>query len=291
MKSLPGLDAFGTIIFAIKWWRADKYLTLMLSTLGKTLLCPQPLPEHREKATELHTCLCKSSLIPTMVRDQGPSATSSDLWSAGKTSSKTPSCCPSSTPGIEEDKISVSSLSTLLYEAMLVWNPSCGAQLSTRGLQWSRVLWQGAGRCCYPWVGAVLQVQWRHLLPPEPLQSPGFQPGGFGQLCFRLHLSHHPVPHHPLHPPPRPPAFPLPSATLQLPPCPSSHPCLHSSCLLCLPPTTASHRPCLSADGPGQSLTALHGALAPSRHRGPFSSCSLWGDLQLLGAPWALEQS
>lgn len=88
-----------------------------------------------------------------MVRDQGPSAISSDLWCAGETSSITPSCCPSSTSGIEEDKISVSSLSTLLYEAILVWSPSCGGQLSARGLHWCRVLWQGPGRCWYPWEG------------------------------------------------------------------------------------------------------------------------------------------
>lgn len=254
----------------------------MLSILGKTLLCPQPLLEHREKATDLHRCLYKPSLIPTMVRDQGSSATISDLWCAGKTSLITPSCHPSSTSGIEEDKICVSSLSTLLYEAILVWSPSRSGQLSRRGLHWSQVLWQGAGRCCYPWEGAVLQVQWRHLLPPEPFQSPGFQPGGFGQLCLRLHLPHHPIPHHLLHPPPCPLVFPLPCC----PQPPSSFPPVPPAIPVCIPVCSASHlsthRQLLSADGPGQSPSALHGPLAPEGIKGPFPPplfeviCSSW---------------
>lgn len=294
MKSLLELDVFGRITFAIKWRGTEKYLSLMLSTLGRTLFCLQSLPEHREKATDLHRCLYKPSLIPTMVRDQGPSATSSDLWCAGETSSKTPSCCPSSTSGIEEDKISVSSLSTLLYEAILVWSPSCGGQLSTRGLLWSPALWQGAGRCCYPQEEAVPQVQWRHLLPPEPFQSPGFQPGGFGQVCLRLHLPHHSIPHHPLHPPPRPLAFPLPSCP-QPPssflPAPPAIPVCIPVCSVCLLPQHPSfHDSFLQVDWASHPQLSM-GIKAPFPPPLFEVICSSWGFHEHWSSPRELEFS
>lgn len=75
----------------------------------------------------------------------------------------------------------------------------------------------------------------------------------------------------------------LPSATLQLPPCPSSHPCLHSSCLLCLPPTRASHRLCLSADGLASHPQLSMGCWLPVGIKDTFSPplfeviCSSWG--------------
>lgn len=136
----------------------------------------------------------------------------------------------------------------------------------------------------YLWVAAAPQVLWRHLLLPDHVQSPGSQPGGSGQLCLRLHLPV--IPHLTASPSSYLSSSfssPLPSlATLWLPLRPSGHP--HSPvciplCLPCLPPTTASNRPCLSADQPGQSPTALHGVLLPSGQQGPLPSCSIWSGL------------
>lgn len=99
---------------------------------------------------------------------------------------------------------------------------------------WCRELLQQANELGYLWVGAMPQVLWRHLLSSDHVQSPGSQPGGSGQLWIGLHLSRHPAPHHPLHAPPCPPAFPLSSFSQPLSRCLAAPPailtpCLHSS--------------------------------------------------------------
>lgn len=288
MKSLPGLDVSGRIILQKNDGGQRSTWLSGWACLGKYCSAHSP---HLNMGRRPQSCTGAFANQHSFTPWQGtstPPATGSGLWSCwGKQQHKPPPCCPSITPGKEEEEVSYSSLSTLLYGATLVQTSSFGVQPFTCGLHWFRALRQRANELCNLWVGAALQVLWRHLLPPDRVQSPGSQPGGSGQPCLRLHLPRHPAPHHPLHSPPCPPAFRLPSCPqppsccLATPPAiPAPLSAYLSSWPVSLPPQHLRDHAFLQTDrGSHRGSCSSPWGAGPQQQQGPFPSCCIWGGL------------